>query len=511
MAAGWNALKDLRTGGSGAKVGQQDTKTVSGVQFAEVDGKRSSQAAGKSIFSEAVDAVDPSLASEIRGTSDWRKRYLAPVRSVLEVGTRSPSDAVRIASDGLSSVRRNLVFVKGAEDIALDDALGGQEHSFHTETVKGEADRPEGLEVPLRGQVLSQDSLKRQLANWVEAGVMEPSAAAAVESLIDDPSLLNLADLDVVLLGAGSQMGPLEMLCRWGAHVIAVDLPRPHIWEQIIGAARRGSGRLTFPAAAGSGPLEQRAGADLLEQAPEVTAWLSGLDAPFTIGNYVYADGSNFVRLSGAVDAMINRLLESGAASSLSYLATPTDVFAVPEEAVEGARAASRARNGAMPAALRAASGKRLYVENYGSTVKDTDGRTWGISDCLVPVQGPNYALAKSMQRWRAVAAREAGHSVSANVAPATRTASVTKNRILAAAYNGAHRFGIDIFEPETSRALMAALLVHDLRNSSSSSSGGHPYEMFASGAVHGGLWRSAYEPRSVLPIAVLGGLAKRR
>ena len=491
---------------------EQNAKAASGVQFAQVDGRRSSQAAGKSIFSEAVDAVDPALASEIRGTSDWRKRYLAPVRSVVEVGTRSPSDAVRIASDGLSSVRRHLVFVKGAEDLPLDEAMSAEQHSFHTETIKGEADRPEQLEIPLRGQVLSQDPLKRQLARWVESGVMEPSAATAVETLVDDPSLLNISDLHVVLLGAGSQMGPLEMLCRWGAHVIAVDLPRHHIWEQIISAARRGSGRLTFPAVAGSGPLEQRAGADLLEQAPEVTAWFSSLDAPFTIGNYVYADGSNFVRLSGAVDAMISRLLESGAASSLSYLATPTDVFAVPEEAVEGARAASRSRSGPVSAALRTASGKRLYVENYASTVKDTDGRTWGIADCLVPVQGPNYALAKSMQRWRALAAREAGHQVSANVAPATRTASVTKNRILAAAYNGAHRFGIEIFEPETSRALMAALLVHDLRNGSSSNArDGHPYGLFASGAVHGGLWRSAYEPRSVLPLAVLGGLAKRR
>ncbi len=52
---------------------------------------------------------------------------------------------------------------------------------------------------------------------------------------------------------------------------------------------------------------------------------------------------------------------------------------------------------------------------------------------------------------------------MSLKVAPPTRTRSVLKNRALAAAYAGAHRFGIEVFEPGTSNTLMAALLVHDL------------------------------------------------
>ena len=39
----------------------------------------------------------------------------------------------------------------------------------------------------------------------------------------------------------------------------------------------------------------------------------------------------------------------------------------------------------------------------------------------------------------------------------------MVKNRALAAAYAGAHRFGVEVFEPATSNVLMAALLVHDL------------------------------------------------
>jgi hypothetical protein len=94
---------------------------------------------------------------------------------------------------------------------------------------------------------------------------------------------------------------------------------------------------------------------------------------------------------------------------------------------------------------------------------------------------------------------------VSANVAPATATRSVTKNRLLAAAYAGAKRFGVEVFAPETSRVLMAALLVHDLRAAAPAPA--HPDDLFAQQAAHGGLWRVAYLPRSVLGLAAVTGL----
>jgi hypothetical protein len=154
-----------------------------------------------------------------------------------------------------------------------------------------------------------------------------------------------------------------------------------------------------------------------------------------------------------------------------------------------------------------------LYVDNYRETYFDDEGRTWGISDCLVSQQGPNYALAKNLQRWRATVARAAGTLTSANLAPATRTRSVVKNRVLAAAYAGAPRFGIEIFQSSTSAVLMSALLVNDIRNPKALSGPGvnldHPYDLFINGAAHGGLLRMAHEPRSILPLAVLLGLVK--
>jgi hypothetical protein len=108
------------------------------------------------------------------------------------------------------------------------------------------------------------------------------------------------------------------------------------------------------------------------------------------------------------------------------------------------------------------------------------------------------------LQRWRATVARHSGGTVSMNVAPPTRTQSVLKNRVLAAAYAGAHRFGVEVFEPATCKVLMAALLVHDLHRPGPAL--GHPWQDEAHAAAHGGLWRIAYAPRSALSLAALLG-----
>lgn len=182
-------------------------------------------------------------------------------------------------------------------------------------------------------------------------------------------------------------------------------------------------------------------------------------------------------------------------------------MFAVPPEVV--AFATERYESRSRPARilgrpLRAVSGGRLLRRPYAAASEP------GINDSLVPQQGPNYALAKRLQRWRAAVERDAGVTVSMNVAPPTRTRSVVKNRALAAAYAGAHRFGVEVFDPSTSNVLMAALLVHDLHTG-----GGprhhHPWQDEAYAAAHGGLWRAPYTPRSALGLAALLGIGAVR
>ena len=68
------------------------------------------------------------------------------------------------------------------------------------------------------------------------------------------PDWLALPGRTVVMLGAAAEVGPLPVLLGWGARVVAVDLPRPDIWERLLEAARRSAGTLLVPVAgAGDG------------------------------------------------------------------------------------------------------------------------------------------------------------------------------------------------------------------------------------------------------------------
>jgi hypothetical protein len=250
-------------------------------------------------------------------------------------------------------------------------------------------------------------------------------------------------------------------------------------------------------------------GADLITSAPAIRAWLAALDQPLVLGNYGYADGAIFARLSVAADAVVAALLDDRDDHGVVCLATPTDVFAVPSAVA----AATRARRRGVAArtlapVVRTATRGRLMQPNHRTTVLTDAGDEVGIADNLVVQQGPNYALAKRLQRWRALAAHADGRFAAVHVAPPTRTRSVMKNRVLAAAYDGASLFGVEIFAPETSRALMAALLVHDLRVHAAGGAPTPPTDehVLTAAAAHGGLWRVAWETRTAFPLAIARG-----
>jgi hypothetical protein len=338
--------------------------------------------------------------------------------------------------------------------------------------------------------------LYEQLDRWMRAGTVEPGFARAVRLVAEHPEWLSLPGRTVALVGAGSEIGPLEPLCAWGADVLAVDVPNRDLWERVRAVASRGSGIVRLPVSQDGAP-----GLDVIADLAETCAWLEANlagSAP-VLGMYAYADGGSHVLLTGAFDGLACELASRLGSTALAYLATPTDAYLVPDDAVEKAQAAYRARRlrRLAQAPLQLLSGGRLYRPAYARGVP--------VADALVEQQGPNYAVAKRLQRWRGLVAAAAGEEVSFNVAPATLTRSVTRNRVLAAAYAGARHFGIEVFEPATTRVLMAAMLVHDLHRERPAAATGEL--MFSDGAAHGGLWTVAYEPRSALGLAALAGL----
>lgn len=481
-----------------------------GVVFPEVDGRRSTSATGRAVVADALRPVDPVGAAAAHRETSWRSGYLTHFRRLVEAGLPRPEDAVAIADAGLASVHERMVWrdPDGKEsrlDAALGGAVGSPADSLGTEVVGGAGDPDTALTLPYRGTRLAGDDLRRQLDTWVAEGVVEPSLRDAVGAVVEHPEWLRLEGRTVVVLGAAAEMGPLRSLLRWGATVAAVDLPRPDLWARVLHEARGAAGRLVVPAAPGRAVLAERAGVDLVHDLPTATGWVAGLAGPLVVGNYVYADGATNVRVSTAVDALTQAVRQVRPDTAMSFLATPTDVFAVPGDVVEAATRAyaERRTSKLLRVPLRTLSGGRLLRRNY------LPGEDPGINDSVVLQQGPNYLLAKRIQRWRATSARAQGATVSFKIAPPTRTRSVVKNRALAAAYAGAHRFGVEVFDPGTANTLMAALLVHDLTVGSPRQA--HAWQDEAYAAAHGGLWRAAYDPRSALGLAALLGMASAR
>ena len=493
-----------------------------GVEFpVSPDGRRSTSALGRAVVADALRPVDPDGAAAAEHERDWRRGYLRHFRRLIEAGLPSPDAALDVAREGLSSLYRQMRLV------AADQSELGLEHVIKaspagpaptTVTVAGAAAPERELVIPYRDQQLSGDALLRQLDDWVGRGIIEPSCVEAIRAVATHPEWLALPGQTVVVLGAGAEVGPLSVLLSWGVNAIGVDLPSAPLWSRVLETARHSAGTLKVPVAGLPGDtgsprevgldLAQSAGLDLAADIPMVADWLATVDGPLVLGNYVYADGAANVRVASAVDALTVRLQAARPDVALAFLATPTDVFAVPPEAV----AESCRRFAARPMAAKLASattGGRLFKQAYVPGAAEDGGP--GINDSFIAQQGPNYALAKRLQRWRATVARHDGARVSLNVAPPTKTRSVTKNRALAAAYEGAPRFGVEAFAPATTRALMAALLVHDLC-AGDSPARAHPWQDEAHAAAHGGLWRIPYAPRSALPVAaMLGYPASRR
>jgi hypothetical protein len=477
-----------------------------GVQFPLVDGRRSTQRTGRDIVAAAAAAVDPGLAAQIRDEPSWRTAYPRHLRALTRTGAASPDAGLAIARAGLARLHATFTHGDGDEIVRVADAVRTTPAKApDSRVVEGTAAPPGRLSVPYGGRRLSGDDLLSATDDWVVRGVVEPAVRDALADLVDHPEWLQLDGTWFGVLGAGAEMAPTEHLLRWGADVAAVDIAREDIWRRLEAMALAGSGTLHAPVAEDA----TVPGADLMTAAPHVRAWLAELGHPLVLGNYAYADGETFARLSVATDAIMAALRDADSAHGITCLATPTDVFAVPLDVVVATRArARRLPSRVLAPVLRTVTFGRLLVPNHRTTVVTDDGVELGIADSLVLQQGPNYALAKRLQRWRALATHGDGAFGTVHVAPPTRTQSVVKNRVLAAAYDGASLFGVEIFEPETSRALMAALLVHALQRHRRAGPPATPqpeHELTAP-AAHGGLWRVTWETRTAFPLAIARG-----
>ena len=483
--------------------------------------KASTSHTGKEIIAEALANVDHQSSVQVLLEKNWRKHYPRYFKTLVELGIANQTTPIQIAQDGLKKAHHVFEFYRNNDKHLIKDAMSLKTAPLHTIKLKGESDAAPEWSVPYKGQQLKGAKLLTQIQTWLEAGVIEPSHAEALIRCVEHPAWFDLSDRTMVLFGAASEAGPLTWLSKWKANIVAVDLPNPRVWGKILNTIQQGNATIYAPsveALSADTPvavLKEKLGANLLTQTPEIAQWLAQSPHQLDLAAIAYLDGEKHVRVSIAMDAIMQYVSEQKADTSLMFMCTPTDVYAVPEEVITASEQKFSDRSKTqqiISKSISTLSGQHFFKKNLHDLVSSDNGKAYGIADCLVVEQGPNYALAKRIQQWRATLARSQGQRVSINIAPSTTTHSVTKNPLLKAAFNGASLFDVEAFKPETTNAIMAALWIHDLRNPESVANPElkleHPLELMMHGANHGGLWRVAYLARTALPFAALYGFA---
>jgi hypothetical protein len=367
---------------------------------------RSSTDTSKLILAAAVGSVDPKAAEDVKAERKWRFGYVKHLARMVEAQCKSPEDALRIARAGMDAAYSTFQFVSkdGNTTTTFAEAMSAKNDAkFFTGYVRGEVapEKDRKVEIAYKGRKISGDELKAQVRKWVDYGTIEPSAGDAIILCSENPKWIDLSDRYFVLLGAGSAMGPLEVLLSLGANVVAIDLDRPFIWKRLIESARNSSGSITFPMTkeqkdcATDDEVYGCAGCNLFTETPIVRDWLVDLypGKAFTIGSYAYLNGALHVQVSLAMDAICRDLCarrEAGK-TSLAYLCTPTDLHLVPKEAHDAA-VSNYADYSKRPfcSVMKLLGGRKVLRKNVRDPVSGTGGDFYYVNGISV-AQGPNY------------------------------------------------------------------------------------------------------------------------
>lgn len=510
-----------------------------GVQWPRTKaGDRSSTSTNRSILA-AAGAAGPGgeeAATKISKEKKWRFAYSKHLLDHVKQSLQSEDGCLAMARAGLDAAHGAFTFVRqGHGEMPVRDVMDklGEASSaaFETAELCGEKSPPTATDRQVvlyyggptfgkpyyrysntRKTPVSGMKLRELIDAWAEYGTIEADTAEALKTLqLNQSEWLDLSDMYFVLLGAASAMGPLWLLLSLGANVVAVA--RPKALKGIIQEARQYPGKLLFPVKKGSDwkelvatnnwdALGKVAGCDLLTQTPEIAAWLATV-APgksLTVGNYTYLDGALHVQIAVACDCIMQYLCKKRASTAVAFLGTATDATLIPADAADAMDKAHAV------APWWAGLWEALGVLQRNRPLACGDLR---LLDSVLTDQGPNYILAKRLQHWRAMVARADGHVASSNVSPSTATSSVTSNASFAAAYGGMHIFApMEVVFQELSMSLMAALLIHDVRNSASAAQPAtklqHPLCLFRATSCHGGSWRCPYSIKSMgIPSAV--------
>jgi hypothetical protein len=251
----------------------------------------------------------------------------------------------------------------------------------------------------------------------------------------------------------------------------------------------------------------------MLQHFAEISSWMRQLysqaKSKFILGLYAYTPKVDHIRVQGVQESLASVAMQKFSKDKLvlSWLATPTDSTAGPAAIGHDQQARFSKRS-----SLHVIRDSFLGIINAARAAKpkyfdSESGEKLMLIDASVQQQGPSYSFSKRTQRWRAYLAHYAGFRVSYQVSPPAKTNSVLRHKILRASYQGAPFFGVKPFDVDVAKSASAACLVRDVLDPNAYSNKDTTTQLQCFSAIHGGLWRIAYRPKSVWIAATLIGL----
>ena len=277
--------------------------------------------------------------------------------------------------------------------------------------------------------------------------------------------------------------------------------------------AERGRGGPGSPARA------RRSARNLLKQPREVIAAVERFaeGGPVHLCMLAYAGGASQEWRLGAAMNAIARHLQPALVRSISCFVSPTTAAHVYPEDLEAATERYAARP-AWQSMLKAVGA--LPTPGYLRTGDAS------IARAIVSIQGLSYQAAQYVSKI-ATAESFAVYgldlrsetkrpiTVSANVAGITRTRSLS-HPVFQAAFIGAPAFGVQIFDPEFTRALGGLLILHDLLNAEAPGAAGvnggpaQKARGLLSQQVHGGIYCLPYALEPAIRAAAVLGMTRK-
>jgi hypothetical protein len=474
---------------------------------------RSTEFARRTLAAAAKD--NPELYQNISGAPDWRKWYIRLFAELAIEEGRSPAQLAKMATAGLNEFHAHLHTSSG-EKLSAPVSKG-----FDSDLVETVAIRGTGSKKPI-AVARNSGPLATLAAEWDSNGWAEPGLIESFRFLDQNPNLSLDGNLLFAVAGA-AEFAPTEQWLEWGGQVAVVARNNPRTWERLIAMARASAGEMLVPVVRQdkSVPLEnlsdqelaQIAGLDMLEHYAEIASWMSKLSkkatSKFILGLYAYTPKVNHVRVQAVQETLADLAMKSFSKDKLvlSWLATPTDSTAGPASIGHDQQNRFSKRTSA-----RVIRDSFLGIINAARPAKpkyfdSESGEKLMLIDASVQQQGPSYSFSKRTQRWRAYLAHYAGFRVSYQVSPPARTNSVLRHKILRASYQGAPLFGVKPFEVDVAKSASAACLVRDVLDPNAYSNKDTTTQLQCFSAIHGGLWRIGYRPKSVWIAATLLGL----